>query len=98
MTYYRHLNRLVASNGMEVFMQAINAIYDGINFKAEQPIPVKGQYKVIITFLEPIDENVDTVNQIKKRPISELKGFLKGKVWMSNDFNEPLEEMKEYME
>ncbi|MEG3438403.1 DUF2281 domain-containing protein [Pannus brasiliensis CCIBt3594] len=25
-------------------------------------------------------------------------GALKGKIWMSDDFDEPLEEMKEYME
>ncbi len=34
---------------------------------------------------------------VKKRPVSELCGILKGKVWMSDDFDEPLEEMKEYM-
>ena len=31
-----------------------------------------------------------------KRPFSELRGVLKGKVWMAEDFDEPLEEMKEY--
>ena len=35
---------------------------------------------------------------IKKHPLSELRGFLKGKVWMADDFNAPLDEMKEYME
>jgi antitoxin component of RelBE/YafQ-DinJ toxin-antitoxin module len=34
----------------------------------------------------------------KKRPRSEIIGLLKNKVWMADDFNEPLEEMKEYME
>ena len=34
----------------------------------------------------------------KKIPRSELKGKWKGKVWMADDFNAPLEEMKEYME
>lgn len=33
-----------------------------------------------------------------KRPISELKGLLENKVWISADFNDPIEEMKEYME
>ena len=33
-----------------------------------------------------------------KRPRSELKGYLKGKVWMADDFDAPLEEMREYME
>ena len=79
-------------------MQAIDAVYDGANFKAKQPIPVKGQYKVIITFLEPLEESDVASKQGKKRPMSALRGFLKGKVWMSDDFNEPIEEMKEYME
>jgi len=33
-----------------------------------------------------------------KRPRSEMRGILKGKVFMSDDFDEPLEEMREYME
>jgi len=38
------------------------------------------------------------VGQPTKRPFSELRGLLKGKVWMSDDFDAPLDEMKEYME
>ena len=78
-------------------MYAIKAIYDGNDFKPKQPITVKGQYEVVITFVEPIGEVINE-EQTKKRPISELRGLLKGKVWISDDFNEPLEEMKEYME
>ena len=78
-------------------MQAIKAIYDGTTFKPTQPIPVKEQYEVVITFIEPLKKLSVKENQEKKRPVSELRGLLKGKVWMSDDFNEPLEEMKEYM-
>ena len=78
-------------------MYAVKAIYDGVTFKPVQPISVKGRHEVVITFLEPI-EDVYGDEQPKKRPLSELRGLLKGKVWMSDDFNEPLEEMKEYME
>jgi addiction module RelB/DinJ family antitoxin len=34
----------------------------------------------------------------KKIPLSELCGCFKGKIWMSDDFDAPLEEMREYME
>jgi len=34
----------------------------------------------------------------KKRPVSELRGIFKGKIWMADDFDEPIEEMREYME
>ena len=33
-----------------------------------------------------------------KKPFSEMRGIFKGEIWMSDDFNEPLEELKEYME
>ena len=38
-------------------MQAIKAIYDGVNFKPKQTIPVNGQYEVVITFVEQISAN-----------------------------------------
>jgi len=36
--------------------------------------------------------------QKAKRPFEELIGKYKGKIWISDDFNAPLECMKEYME
>ena len=38
-------------------MHAIKAIYDGTNFRLMQPIPVKGNYEVVITFVEPLKRN-----------------------------------------
>ena len=34
---------------------------------------------------------------VKKRPFSALFGEWSGQIWMSDDFDEPLEEMEEYM-
>jgi hypothetical protein len=34
----------------------------------------------------------------KKRPVADLMGTWSGQIWMSDDFDEPLEEMREYME
>ena len=86
-------------------MYAIKAIYDGENFMPTQPIPVKEDYEVVITFVEPVKKSVESkkdnannnVNKKTKLPRSTSIGLLKGKVWMSDDFNEPIEEMKEYM-
>jgi predicted DNA-binding antitoxin AbrB/MazE fold protein len=91
----RHYKSLLPLLKGGIFMQAIEAIYNGTNFKPMQPIPVKGSYKVVITFIEPVKNDMD---EVKKLPRSGFFGILKGKVWMSDDFNEPLEEMKEYME
>jgi len=41
-------------------------------------------------------DNVKVTNG--KRPRSELCGILKDKVWMADNFNAPLGEMREYME
>ena len=35
-------------------MQAIKAVYDGTSFTPTQPIPVQGNYEVVITFIEQI--------------------------------------------
>jgi len=43
-------------------MQAINAIFDGNNFRPIEPIPVKEKYEVVITFTKPINEK-DTKRQ-----------------------------------
>jgi len=79
-------------------MFAVEAVYDGINFKPRQPISVKGQYEVVITFLKPVTEVIADTKQIEKHPRSSFIGSWKDKIWMSDDFNEPLDEMKEYME
>ena len=50
-------------------MYAVKAIYDGINFKPSQPIPVRGQYEVVITFVEQIalDTPDDTSEDMTKK-------------------------------
>jgi len=47
-------------------MHAIKAIFDGVNFKPKQAIPVSGQYEVVITFVEQIssDPAVDEQERI----------------------------------
>ena len=71
-------------------MYAIKAIYDGTNFKPKQPIPVSENYEVIITFIEPVKKDI-------VRPPFEY-GSMSGKIWMSDDFDAPLDDFKEYME
>jgi hypothetical protein len=50
-------------------MHAIKAIYDGDNFKLGEPVPVKGMYEVIITFVSPME-----VAQKKPEAYSWLSG------------------------
>ena len=78
-------------------MQSIRAIYDGNIFTPIQPVPIKGNCEVIITFLESAEKDTAHINQSEKLPRSGALGLWRGKVRMADDFNEPLEEMKEYM-
>jgi predicted DNA-binding antitoxin AbrB/MazE fold protein len=71
-------------------MHAIEAIYNGTNFMPIQPIPVKEDYKVVITFIEPVKKDI-------ARPPFEY-GSMSGKMWISDDFDAPLDDFKEYME
>jgi len=81
-------------------MYAIKALYDGTGFQPMQPIPVKEKYDVVITFIEPAKNETTKKNAAipGKLPRSSIKGALKGKVWLSSDFNEPIDVMREYME
>ncbi|MCL2513675.1 MAG: DUF2281 domain-containing protein [Oscillospiraceae bacterium] len=83
-------------------MYTIKAVYDGKSFKPVQPIPmaipIRENYEMFITISEPFQKDPVNIGQSAKLPRSTARGLLKGKVWMSKDFNEPLDEMKEYME
>ena len=72
-------------------MYAVEAIYDGVRFKPMQPIPVDVEYKVVITFIEPVIK--DAV-----RPPFEL-GCMRGKIKEMDDHDwfEPLDDFEEYM-
>ena len=66
---------------------------------------------IAMTFIDFLEQQNDTAiyaetaekdfigaKKPSKRPFSEMRGMFKGQIWMSDDFNEPIEEMKEYME
>ena len=77
-------------------MYAIRARFDGVNFKPLQPIPVNEDYEVVITFIKPVKKNSTSAKEVKN-PRSMFIGLFEGQVWMSDDFNEPLDEFEEYM-
>ena len=79
-------------------MQAIKAIYDGTNFMLKQPVPVIGTYEVVITFIEPLQKVSVGAQPQNKTSRADFIGLFEGKIRMADDFNEPIEDMKEYME
>jgi hypothetical protein len=44
-------------------MFAVKAIFDGNNFKFEEPLPIKENYEVVITFTNPIKRNQEDILQ-----------------------------------
>jgi len=85
-------------------MYAVKAIYDGVNFTPTQPIAIKEQYEVIITFVEPIKHEIkmkkNTQYLVEPDPSKSgavALGLWNGQVKIPDDFNEPLEDLKEYM-
>ena len=81
-------------------MYAIKAIYDGVNFKPKQPISIKEEYEVIITFIEPVNKDTKKNPRVLREPDSTKVptiGECDGMVTIPDDYNELLPEMKEYM-
>jgi predicted DNA-binding antitoxin AbrB/MazE fold protein len=74
-------------------MHTIEAIYNGVDFKLMQPIPVNESYKVFITFVEPVKKD-----NKEKMTMAETLGCMRGQFKMADDFDAPLEDFKEYME
>jgi len=52
-------------------MQAIKAVFDGVNFKPKQAIPVSGQYEVVITFVEQL--SATTTHTVQDQINADLK-------------------------
>jgi len=68
---------------------AIKGYYDNGCIYMEEQAPVSSRTEVMIVFL----------NDEKKpeKPKQRIPGGLKGKVSIPDDFNEPLDELKDYM-
>ena len=81
-------------------MYAVKAVYDGVNFKPIQPISVKGKYSVVITFIEQMEQDeLDNTEYLLEPDTNKtpVLGRLDGTIKIPHDFDEPLDEMKEYM-
>ena len=71
-------------------LTTIKGIYDNGQIVLDEVPPTKNRSKVVVTFLEEIESSSSPA---KKRPF----GSLKGKIGIPDNFNEPLDDLKEYM-
>ena len=73
--------------------KAINGTYEDGNIILEEAAPTTQKTKVVVMFMEDSKKSISQ-KQSKKGIIL---GELKGKVGIPEDFNEPLDDLKEYM-
>ena len=72
-------------------LTTITGMYDQGKITFLEEPPVKSKAKVMITFLT--DEKTETTPMAEKR----ILGSLAGKIKVPDDFDEPLEDLKDYM-
>jgi hypothetical protein len=69
-------------------LTTIIGIYDNGQIVLAETPPTKNKSKVAVTFLEEIESSPSTKRRF---------GSLKGKVGIPDNFNEPLDDLKDYM-
>ena len=62
-----------------------------------QIIKIPERYRVSVMLFDERVADDEALKLVEKRPFSDLFGEWSGRIWMSDDFDEPLEEMREYM-
>jgi len=67
----------------------IEGIYENGHVIFKETPPLKKKAKILITFVEETDPAVP----LQKRPLGTMKGTIK----MSDDFNDPIDDLKDYM-
>lgn len=70
-------------------LTTIEGIYENGHVVFKEEPPLKKKAKVLITFMEDAEQG----NQPSERPLGTMKGTIK----MSDDFNDPISDLKEYM-
>ena len=71
-------------------LTSVTGIYENGRVVLEEIPKSQKKQKVIVTFLE--ETNFES-SQLTERPFGTMKGSFK----LSSDFNEPLDDLKEYM-
>jgi len=79
-------------------MLSIKGLYDGKWVIPLEKIHIKPNVKVIITFLDEESKKNVPDNILPKKMLSRKAGTLKGKIHIKDNFDEPLDDFKEYME
>lgn len=69
-------------------LTTVKGVYEGGQIIFDEPPPVTERTEVIVTFL---------TEEKKDEPKKRVLGLLEGKAKLPDDFDEPLDELKDYM-
>lgn len=70
-------------------LTTIEGVYENGHVILTENPPLRKKAKVLITFMEEVEPDVS----LKKRPLGTMKGTIK----MSEDFNDSIDDLKDYM-
>ena len=73
-------------------MYAIKALYDGTDFRPKEPIPVNGEYEVVITFTTPVKNSKRQARYFSNTEKDTLRKSLFGVLPSNIDLDEAREE------
>jgi addiction module RelB/DinJ family antitoxin len=94
---YIRVNQNTKNQAEQIFSSFGITVSDAVNIFLNKSIMVGGlPFDMITSITTDSTINNYTDNQTAKKPRSELRGCLKI-VHMADDFDEPLEEMRDYM-
>jgi hypothetical protein len=68
-------------------LKTVKGIYENGQVILEEPLDT-GRAKVIVTVIEELES-------APRKP--RKAGSMRGKIWIADDFNEPLDDLKDYM-
>ena len=72
-------------------LTSIPGTYENGQIRLEEPPPTDKPMRVIVTFTEEVGAETPV------HPPKRQAGVLSGKIWMADDFDAPLDDLKEYM-
>ena len=80
-------------------MATIEAIFEHGVFRPTGPVSLPEGSRVTVVVEDPATSHPEPTADAasEKSPRRSMIGALKGKIWISPDFDEPLEEFKDYM-
>ncbi|CCH51644.1 hypothetical protein BN8_00583 [Fibrisoma limi BUZ 3] len=75
-------------------LTTVTGTYENGQIHLDEELPIKsGKAKIIVTVVEELVEEITK----PKRELGRLKGMFAHPYWSSKEFNDPIDDLKDYM-